>query len=95
VDSEQEATTMKTIRFNTGRLYTKAGQRVTATLRDDGVVTFMDHDRGVSGEFKLCGDRFDEKIVMEAYDHNVAQQTRRSYEDGFYAGGVNSKVEGE
>lgn len=33
------------IRFNTGRMYTSAGQRITARLMEDGTVEFADHDR--------------------------------------------------
>lgn len=36
-------------------------------------VTFMDHSRGVDGEFKLCGDRFDASAVMqEAFGKIIA-----------------------
>ena len=85
---------MSTIHFNTGRLYTEAGQRITATLHDDNVVTFMDHSRGVDGEFKLCGRRFDESIVMNAYDHNISKGTLRSRTDGMYRGGCNAEYVG-
>ena len=47
---------MNTIRFNTGRKYTAAGQRIVATYRphneaddESGTVTFFDHDRMVDG----------------------------------------------
>lgn len=82
------------IRFNTGRLYTKFGQRITATLHDDGVVTFHDHDRMVDGEFKLYGDRFDKSVVMHAYDLNIAKQTQRSWQDAMMEDGCNSEWEG-
>ncbi len=80
----------KTIQFNTGRKYTAQGQIIKATLHDDGVVTFMDHSRGVDGEFKLCGDRFDQAVVMHAYDHNIAKGTLRSHQDGMYRGACNA-----
>ncbi len=84
---------MQTIRFNTGRLYSKHGQRIVATLHDDGVVTFHDIDRMIDGEFKLCGDRFDASVVMDAYDHNIAKQSLRSHQDAFYADSCNGKWE--
>lgn len=80
---------MTTIQFNTGRMYTDQGQRITATLHVDGVVTFYDHDRMIDGEFKLCGDRFNAAIVLNAYDNNIAQGTRRSRED-MHSGGCNA-----
>jgi hypothetical protein len=82
---------MKTIEFNTGRKYTAEGQFIKATLHDDGVVTFMDHSRMVDGEFKLCGDRFDQSVVMHAYDNNIAKGTRRSYMDGMYRNACNAR----
>ena len=80
---------VKQIHFNTKRLYTKHGQRITATLHDDQVVTFCDHDRMVTGEFKLCGDRFDPDVVMHAYDYNLAPQSLRSHHDAYYEDGCN------
>jgi hypothetical protein len=83
---------MQTIRFNTGRKYTADGQQITATLHDDGVVTFMDHSRGVDGEFKLgvhC--QFNQTEVMRWYDSGMAQCSRRSWEDGMLTSGCNSK----
>jgi hypothetical protein len=82
---------MKTIAFNTGRKYTAEGQFIKATLHDDGVVTFFDHSRGIDGEFKLCGSRFDQQIVMDAYDHNIAKNTSRSWADGMLRGGCNTR----
>jgi len=81
----------KTIHFNTGRQYTANGQRVTATLHDDGAVTFYDHDRIVYGEFKLplhCS--FDQTEVMHWYDANQTRNTTRAYQDGLQHGGCNS-----
>ena len=80
--------------FNTKRLYTKDGQRIMATLHDDGVVTFMDHDRGIDGEFTLVGD-FTQSAVMSAYDHSIAKHTKRSWTDGMLRDGCNAKyIEG-
>ena len=81
----------KTISFNTGRKYTAEGQFIVATLHDDGVVTFMDHSRSVYGEFKLCGSRFDQSVVMHAYDNNIAEGTARSFADGMYRNSCNRR----
>lgn len=78
--------------FNTGRKYTAHGQRITATLHDDGVVTFHDHDRMVDGEFPLgqhC--QFNQTEVMHWYDSGTAQGTKRSWVDAFQKGGCNSE----
>lgn len=84
---------MKTIRFNTGRGYTLDGQRITATLHEDWVVTFYDHDRMIDGEFKPCGNKFDQSIVMHAYDHNIAKSTSRSWADAMCEDGCNARWE--
>ena len=83
---------MKTIEFNTGRKYTAEGQVIKATLHDDRVVTFFDHSRLIDGEFKLCGDRFDQQVVMDAYDNGIALGTQRSWLDGMQRGGCNTRV---
>lgn len=82
---------MKTISFNTGRKYTANGQRIVATLHDDGFVTFFDHDRMVDGEFRLgvhCS--FDQTEVMHWYDSGMARNTTRSWADGMQRDGVNT-----
>jgi len=84
----------KTIHFNTGRQYSSHGQQITATLHDDGAVTFWDHTRMVDGEFKLglhCS--FDRNEVMNAYDHNISKNTTRSHEDGMQRGGCNAEYD--
>ena len=81
---------MKTIEFNTGRKYTSEGQFIKATLHDDGIVTFMDHSRGVDGEFRLglyCS--FNQTEVMHWYDAGKALGTGRSWADGLMRGGCN------
>lgn len=86
---------MKTLHFNTGRKYQADGQRITATLHDDGVVTFMDHSRGVDGEFKLgrhCS--FNEMEIMNWYDAGAAQGSQRSWMDGMQQEGCNSVYRG-
>lgn len=85
---------MKTIHFNTGRKYTSYGQRITATLHDDGVVTYNDHDRRVDGEFNLCGDQFDRHTVQNAYDTGIGKGTHRSWKDAMMTGGCNANYEG-
>lgn len=82
---------MKTISFNTGRKYSAEGQRIVATLHDDGVVTFFDHDRYVDGQFKLgehCS--FNETEVMHWYDSGFAKGTQRSWQDGMMSDGCNA-----
>ena len=82
---------MKTIEFNTGRMYTVEGQIIKATLHDDGVVTFMDHGRGIDGQFTLgkhCS--FNQVEVMHWYDNGVARSTKRSWADGMQRGGCNT-----
>jgi len=83
---------MKTICFNTGRKYTSQGQRITATLHDDGVVTFWDHDRMIDGEFTLglhC--QFDAREVLHCYDagSTMYRSTKRSSQDGMMKDGCN------
>jgi hypothetical protein len=61
-------------------------------LHDDGVVTFMDHSRGVDGQIKLglhCS--FDQTEVMHWYDSGMAQGTTRSFADGMYKEGCNAR----
>ncbi len=81
----------QTITFNTGRKYTAQGQQITATLHDDGVVTFWDHSRMVDGQFTLgphC--QFNQAEVMHWYDAGKAPGTVRSHADGMRRGGCNS-----
>jgi hypothetical protein len=85
---------MKTIQFNTGRKYTVHGQRVVATLHDDGTFTFHDIDRMVTGEVEAPDAdaySFTERMVMEAYDNIRYTNTTRAWSDGMARGGVNSK----
>ena len=81
----------KTLRFNTGRLYTANGQRIVATLHDDGVVTFHDHDRMITGEIDGCG--FAQTEIMRAYDSGQYLASGRAWSDGMMAGGCNAKWE--
>lgn len=84
-----------TIHFNTGRKYTAQGQRITATLHDDGVVTFMDHTRAIDGEFTLLDiDEFTQQTVMDYYDRNLNQSSKRSWQDGMLETGCNANWQG-
>ncbi|MER9178922.1 hypothetical protein [Mesorhizobium sp. M0767] len=80
-----------TIHFNTGRNYTKHGQRITATLHDDGVVTFWDHDRMVHGEFLHAVPEwpFNQAVVMDAYDTNTYKNTTRAWQDSMLVSSIN------
>jgi hypothetical protein len=92
---------MNTIRFNTGRKYTAAGQRIVATYRphneaedEGGTVTFFDHDRMVHGEFDIPTEMlFTPREIMDAYDHGRANNTPRAWADGMQRGGCNTKLE--
>jgi hypothetical protein len=87
----------KTIHFNTGRLYSSGGQKITATLHDDGVVTFFDHTRLVDKEFSMSrfphATDIDPAIVMAAYDAGEAKSSQRSFEDGMMTGGCNTRFQ--
>ncbi len=70
---------MKTIKFNTGRMYSERGQRIAAALLDSGDIYFVDIDRHIDGTVKANGFTKDEMIdfgmftqrgVMAAYDAN-------------------------
>jgi hypothetical protein len=83
---------VKTIEFNTGRLYTKEGQFIKATLHSDGYVTFMDHSRSIDGGFKLPRyASFDRVEIMHHYDHNNYNNTPRSWQDGMLRNGCNAR----
>jgi hypothetical protein len=88
---------MKTIRFNTGRKYTVHGQRIVATLHDDGVVTFHDIDRMITGMLRdtvVTDVDFTQTWLMSEYDHGLYDNTNRAWTDGMVRGGINSKWEG-
>lgn len=81
---------MKTIRFNTSRSYTANGQRIVATLYDDGTVTFMDHDRMVCGEYREDDpSNFNQSSVLLRYDRVMYSNTLKAWEDGMTRNGVN------
>jgi hypothetical protein len=84
---------MQTIHFNTRRLYTREGQQITATLHDDGVVTFKDHSRGISGEFIFTCGELRPRDVMSVYDYNSFKNSSRSWQDAFVRGGCNCEFD--
>lgn len=45
-------TAPKIYRFNTGRLYSAAGQRITVAVYPDGTVDMNDHDRMIDGRIE-------------------------------------------
>lgn len=69
---------MKTLKFNTGREYTENGQRITATLQENGAIHFDDVDRCVKGLIEYPGFTreevaqffFNQPAIMAAYDKN-------------------------
>jgi len=67
--------TIKTLAFNTGRLYTEHGQRIGAAQLSDGTVAFDDVDRGLyyvtSGPCDLT-----QSAIMRAYDYNQTEGRR-------------------
>lgn len=69
------------IQFNTGRKYTAAGQRIVAIQHDDNMVTFMDHDRMIGGEFLTTMSPdfpLTQARVMHFYDNNKYQMSSRA-----------------
>jgi hypothetical protein len=89
---ESKPVQKQTISFNTGRKYTAEGQVIVATLHEDGMVTFMDHSRFVSGEFRLglhC--QFNQTEVMHWYDSGKYHRSLRADQDGMYKGGCNTR----
>jgi hypothetical protein len=62
---------MNRIQFNTGRKYGPTGQTIVAKLSPSNLVTFMDHDRLIAGEFQLQDfEEFTAKTVLSYYDSN-------------------------
>jgi len=68
---------MKTAAWNTGRLYTKAGQRIgvvviTHATKGGYIAVFSDADRMVDGAFPLQSEPDSERdlreVTMQAYD---------------------------
>ncbi|QIG70748.1 hypothetical protein EVB91_197 [Rhizobium phage RHph_I1_18] len=84
------------IHFNTKRLYSKFGQRITATLYEDNVVTFLDHDRKIDGEYiEYVPEHFGKQSVLEHYDGNMYKHSERSWVDRMTEIGMNVEYKGE
>jgi len=79
---------MDTIHFNTKRMYSAKGQRISATEYPDGKITFYDHDRMIDGELPV-GFMLSERGIMDGYDHMMHKSTHQSRMDGMYEGGPN------
>lgn len=67
------------LKFNTGREYTKNGQRIAAALQDNGDIVFVDVDRQIDGvisagaltlEDVLELGYFTQREIMASYDAN-------------------------
>jgi hypothetical protein len=57
---------MNILKFNTGRTYTAAGQRIAAAVVD-GRIAFLDLDRGIDG-ILAEGVEFTCTAILRAYD---------------------------
>lgn len=58
------------IQFNTGRQYSKQGQRIVAAQVDDGRIFFVDLDRCIDGMITAPNAELTEASVLKAYDAN-------------------------
>lgn len=58
---------MKTLTFNTGRLYTEHGQRIRAAS-DGETIYFDDKDRMIDGVYPAFVAEFTPRAIMMAYD---------------------------
>jgi len=70
---------MQSIKFNTGRSYSTNGQRIAASLQDNGDIVFNDIDRSICGIIRAGGltledvitlNCFTQRAIMESYDKN-------------------------
>ena len=61
---------MQNIQFNTGRQYSKQGQRIVAAQVDDGRIFFVDLDRCIDGMITAPSAELTEASVLKAYDSN-------------------------
>ena len=57
-----------TIAFNTGRTYTKQGQRIAARQLDSGAIIMLDIDRHIDCMFTDL-TAFNQAGIMSDYDH--------------------------
>jgi hypothetical protein len=70
---------MTILKFNTGREYTANGQRIAASLLENGDIVFVDVDRQIDGVIRageltlddvLMFRCFTQREIMRAYDRN-------------------------
>ena len=61
---------MKKYTFNTGRFYTKEGQRIEVTVLGSNTVYFNDIDRHIEGVITDMADVNNEDEVIRKYDYN-------------------------
>ena len=75
-----------TIAFNTGRTYTKCGQRIAARQLDSGHIIMLDIDRHIDCMFTDLTE-FNQTDIMVDYDHALCcfpSDVGMSYSD-YYA----------
>jgi hypothetical protein len=77
---------MQTLKFNTGRQYTEAGQRIAAALLPNGDIYFSDIDRGIDGMICANGANYDEAHAL----YFTRDQIMRAYDHNLYTGGAHS-----
>lgn len=67
------------LKFNTGREYTANGQRIAASLLENGDIVFVDVDRQIDGVIRageltlddvLTFRCFTQREIMKSYDRN-------------------------
>lgn len=63
----------KTLAFNTGRQYSKNGQRIAAGLLNDGSILFADIDRGLEYLIPAGSASFDQNSILAAYDNGAIE----------------------
>jgi hypothetical protein len=61
---------MTILKFNTGREYTKNGQRIAATQLENGEIVLLDIDRHIDVMLP-AGVEFTQADIMWAYDLNM------------------------
>ena len=61
---------MTILKFNTGREYTKNGQRIAATRLENGEIVLLDIDRQIDVMLP-AGVEFTQSDIMWAYDRNM------------------------
>jgi ATP-dependent DNA ligase len=73
-----------TMTFNTGRLYTKRGQIITAQYDDvTGLIRFNDHSRMITGQI-IAPSNIPQNIETYMDRHRFAKIVMRNYDNGGY-----------